>query len=335
MLRTLPAGMDGSSDYEELYGTRYQNESTPKTAGTAPFSELICDYSGGVVGEKVLATGKTPAQPVTLEGTATLAADTFDWWVPVPDSAQASGGPAGYLSELRALGWASRFEHIQPAQTGGAAPAGGGTPPPSSPTLVEGVYDSVAGLYGSHLIRGPTPQPVGQRREVERRTIEVTYTLNWDGIDLRVTLETWPQDRNVDLYLVVEETIAKGQVLHTVFAVPMTGQITYVPEKFFKGEAEVIEAANAFWRDLVDKYSEQVEISPLDPIARLSRRELSSVDGLERVAELMRTEQPEFLQAFIRERPMTQASAGSPRFVLTRPESGRVGATRGRGRRRE
>ncbi len=332
VLRTLPADIDGISSYEMFYGTRYQNEAAPKAPGTAPFSELICDYSGGAVAEKVLATGKTPARPVNLEGTATLAADTFDWWVPVPESAQAPGGPSAWLSEMRALGWASRFEHIQPAQTGGSGSAGAGTPVPSGPTLVEGVYDSLSGLLDSDLIRGPTPQPVGQRREVERSTIQVAYTLEWDGIDLRVTLETRPQDRNVDLYLVVEETIAKGQVLHTVFTVPMTGQITYVPEKFFKDEAEVIEAANAFWRDLIDQYSEQVEISPLDPIARFSRPELNSIHGLARVAEVVRTERPEFLQTFMRERPMTQASADSPRFVLTRTEPGRVGATRGRRR---
>ena len=210
--RTLSAGIDGLTDYNEVYGTRYQNEPTAKIPGKAPFSELICELGGGVVGETVLATGKTPAQPVSAEGTATLDADTFDWWVPVPEAAQIPGGPKGYLSEMRALGWASRFEHIQPAGGGGASPGGGGgTPAPSSPTVVEGVYDSVSGLLDSDLILGPTAQPVGQRREVKRSTIEVTYTLLWDGIDLLVTLETRPPDRNVDLYLVVEETIAKGQ----------------------------------------------------------------------------------------------------------------------------
>jgi hypothetical protein len=333
VLRTLPAGMDGITDYGEVFSTKYQNESAPKAPGTAPFSQLICNYSGAAVAEKVLATGKTPAQPVPAEGTATLAADTFDWWVPVPAPAQIPGGPGGYLQELRGLGWATRYEHIQPAGGGSSSTP---TPPPSSssgPTLVEGVYDSVSGLIDSDLILGPTPQPVGQRREVERRDIEVSYTLLWDGIDLRVTLETRPQDRNVDLYVVVEETIANGQVLHTAFQVPMTGQITYVPEQFFKDEAEVIEAANAFWRDLIDKYSEQVEVSPLDPIAQVSRYELTSIAGMGRVAELVRKQQPAFLETFMRERPMTQASAGSPRFVLTRAEPSRVGATPGRRRR--
>ena len=99
---------------------------------------------------------------------------------------------------------------------------------------------------------------------MRRESIEVTYTLRWNGVDLVVEVEGDPKHRNYDLFLVVEEQVAGNQSLHTSFLLPMTGQLTYVPESFFRAEQESIEKANSFWRDLLDHYAESEEVSPLE-----------------------------------------------------------------------
>jgi hypothetical protein len=133
--------------------------------------------------------------------------------------------------------------------------------------------------------------------------VEVTYTLIWNGIDLSVRVESKPGDRNYDLFLVVEEKlVAHDQWLHTPFLLPVTGQLTFVPEQFFRDEAELIDKANEFWSDFNDDYAESVELSPLDPIAEINWRELQTVEGLQRVAGVVRSAEPEALQAFMRKR---------------------------------
>ena len=137
---------------------------------------------------------------------------------------------------------------------------------------------------------------------MRRESIEVTYTLRWNGVDLVVEVEGDPKHRNYDLFLVVEEQVAGNQWPHTSFLLPMTGQLTYVPESFFRAEQESIEKANSFWRDLLDHYAESEEVSPLDPVAEINWRDLYTVEGLARVAAIVQAERPDVLAAFMRRR---------------------------------
>lgn len=306
-LRTLPTRLDGTSDYATVYRTSYEDEPQEREPGTARFKRLICEFSSSQVldGERI-AKGKTPDATFS-DGpkTITLSADTFDWWIPVPDALETGLHASEYLSEIRELGWLS---NVGALTTGGAG--GGGAAPPRPPgrvidfDLVNAVSSPVGdGILGSEFAHASDPSPVGERREIRRADVEVTYTVVWNGIDLMVRVEGRPQDRNYDLFLVVEEQLlAHDQWLHTSFQLPITGQLTFVPERFFREEQDLIDKANAFWRDFNAHYSESVELSPLDPVAHVNWHELYSVAGLQRVAKLVQLERPEVLAAFMKER---------------------------------
>ena len=56
----------------------------------------------------------------------------------------------------------------------------------------------------------------GQRRVVKENDVHVDYALRWQADQLIVTLQNnRPQDRNYIVYVVVEETLGSGEVLHT------------------------------------------------------------------------------------------------------------------------
>jgi hypothetical protein len=304
-LRTLPAKLDGTSEYSSVFRTRYEDEPQPRRAGTAPFKRLVCDFNdAGVLGQKKLAEGKTPAQLMTVEPMdVTLKADTFDWWIPVPEAVQSLPQLSEYTRELREQGW------LQPRENGGdGAPAPTPTPAPgkfADAALVQGaVYEPTTGIGMGELVRAPSLAPIGERRMIEREDVTVRCSLTWNGIDLTVRVEGDPKDRNYDLYLVLEERLGDHQVwLHTPFLLPVTGQLTFVPEKFFKDEQDLIDKSNEFWNDFNDHYTESQELSPLDPIVQVNTwRDRSTVEGLQRIAEVVRSEQPEVLEEFMRSR---------------------------------
>jgi hypothetical protein len=300
-LRTLPATLDGTSEYSSIFRARYEDEPQPRRAGTAPFKRLVCDFNAaGVLGEKKLAEGKTPTQPLTVGPIdVTLEADTFDWWIPVPEAVQSLPQLSEYTRELREQGW------LSPRETGGngaaqSAPAPGKF---ADATLVQAaVHDSPAGMGLGELVRAPSLAPIGERRMIQREDVTVRCSLTWNGIDLIVRVEGDPKDRNYDLFLVIEERLGDHQVwLHTPFLVPVTGQLTFVPETFFKDEQELIDKSNEFWNDFNDHYTESREISPLDPIVQVNTwRDRYTVEGLQRIADVVRSEEPHVLGEFMR-----------------------------------
>ncbi|RYG88740.1 MAG: hypothetical protein EON59_03545 [Alphaproteobacteria bacterium] len=120
-----------------------------------------------------------------------------------------------------------------------------------------GGYAAIIGwLEGGELTKA-------QRRKARQTQIEVDYSLRWQGDRLRVTLENnRATDRNYVVYVVVEETLFSGQVLHTFEGIPVTGQLTYVPQSYFDEEMAALAAMAAFLRDFAKRYSES--LGPID-----------------------------------------------------------------------
>jgi hypothetical protein len=314
-LRTLPANLDGTSEYASVYRARYEDEPTPRKQGYAPFKKLVCDFNeSGVLGQKKIADeSKTPEEPLTVGPTdITLKADTFDWWIPVPEAVRSLPQLSEHVRELREKGWLAMRAT---GGNGGPAPA----PRPgkyADAFLVQGtVFDPPGGGGAGAYTLAPSLAPVGERRMIEREDVTVRYSLTWNGIDLIVRVEGNPKDRNYDLYLVVEERLGDHQVwLHTHFLLPVTGQLTFVPEKFFKDEQELIDKSNTFWDDFNDHYTESRELSPLDPIIEINTwRNRFTAEGLQRIADVVQSEQPELLAAFTRTHGLAARPPSRPR----------------------
>ena len=123
-------------------------------------------------------------------------------------------------------------------------------------------------------------------------------------------MENDPQDRNYVVFLVVEETLpTNGQILHTALPVPMNGQLTYVPRKFFDDESEAIDKANRIVLDIASRYAESGPVGPEDPFVQQFRPgNLYSAAGMRRLGDLAERHQPTLVrQALAR----YEASRGS------------------------
>ncbi len=92
---------------------------------------------------------------------------------------------------------------------------------------------------------------------------------------MTVTLRNHSADRNYVVYVVVEETLDSGKVLHTAQRIPVIGQLTYVPQTFFDQEAAAIALLNKTMRDFNDRYVHSVgnvlgrPPAPGDPVSGL------------------------------------------------------------------
>jgi hypothetical protein len=107
-------------------------------------------------------------------------------------------------------------------------------------------------------------EPVsGQRRWVKEHDIQIDYSLRWQADQLTVTLRNnRPLDRNYIVHVVVEETLGSGEVLHTAQRIPVTGQLTFVPQSFFDQERAALERVAKLFRDLEEKYAESLRDVP-------------------------------------------------------------------------
>ena len=90
----------------------------------------------------------------------------------------------------------------------------------------------------------------------EKKTVMFDYELVWVADRLTVNLKNnRPSDGNYLIYLVVEETLGSGVVLHTIQPVPVVGQLTYVPQKFFDQEAEAYAKVNDIFTEFERRFS--------------------------------------------------------------------------------
>lgn len=295
-LRTLSARrLDARSDYSSHYWTS-RTSSSPSS-----YETLTCSYTGGELDQKRLLEARTeravrtePRREISLQ------ADVFDLWVPVPDGPL----PAGLLTDV--------FTGIEKSMVATTA-AGSNTPSRFVSTVDQLVSEWIASGGGSEADRPRVTPPAarelgeskvaeteGQRRHLDRGSVSLAYEWTWNGPLLEIKIEAPATNRNADVYLVVEEQIVDRQWRHSSFLIPLTTQLTYVPQSFLDEEAGLAQKANRFWRELLLKYAESVAVGPEDPIARLGRMSLRSVDQRLTVEAVVREHAPELLAAHFR-----------------------------------
>ena len=221
---------------------------------------MLVTSTGTPLDQLMISEGVTIADPREAGGTAALQAITHDWWIPVKPLGTANVGrlTAKDLVSLRGLGWESGGSSGTPA-----APASGSSGPNPSPLVprlgadVISQRDQVSLLDLVGWIDAVEP-PTGQHREAAKNLIHLDYKLRWEADQMTVTLRNQPADRNYVVYVVVEETLGSGNVLHTAQRIPVIGQLTYVPQLFFDQEQAAIDLLDKTMRDFANRYARSV-----------------------------------------------------------------------------
>jgi hypothetical protein len=245
-LRTLAIGFSGGGSRwsEQDYGTFYQTDYI--NDADHPGCVTLVTSAGQPIGQFQIADGPSPAQPHNVSGKAVLQAITHDWWVPVkPSSVIKFKGKDS--AALRALGW----------EAGGST----STPnPPSTFTLLRDHIPESAQIaideFASWI--DAVEPATGQHRMAAQNEIHIDYTLEWAGDRMTVSLHNDPTDRNYVVYLVVEETLGSGQVLHTAQRIPVIGQLTFVPQTYFDEEAAALNRLGKTMSDFASRYVRSV-----------------------------------------------------------------------------
>ncbi len=268
-LRTLPGRKSHCrSDYSSVYWTDRERIQVEPGNPAKAYDSLRCSYMGSeldevtglwtaIVDEHLLVEDRTPR--VVTSGASrpdqpiSLAVDTFDIWVPVPDVpvlqtkvikgielATAGDSQAGYITTINQL--VSKYVQSEPPSAGDDVDI---TAPPQ-PNL-----------------GGPPPaDPGSERRNLKRDQVSLQYEWTWNGPVLEIRIEAESSVKigntelrrpnpNADVYLVVEEKIVDGQWRHSAFRIPFATQLTYVPQSFLNAEEEESSKADKFWRGLV------------------------------------------------------------------------------------
>ena len=237
--------------------------------------------------ERLLADSISPGQPIQEEGTITLTADTFDWYVPVPDNP-------------------IRIEHVRDSirvfgVTTGAKPipmppSGPGGAPGLSKWNITAVSSEITGVGLGWDEGGQTWK--GERREWRRTPIQLNYKLYWHEDQLSVSLKARPEDRNFVVYLVVEEFLLDSQQwLRTPVQVLFNGQLTYVPESFFEAENKARKRAIELLKEIEQKYRKSRKPGPTDPVVGGVRRgTFTSVSAMQDFVNRARRHAPEVVE---------------------------------------
>ncbi len=265
-LRTLPmtpslsgSAADAADEYRGYHRVTYTND-----AAHPGCKQLVTSTGQALDGLKI-ADGGTSSQTREQEGTAVLTAHTYEYWIAV----KLIDRPEILVEELteaslRAVGWeAGASIHLAEASTGPtvtpqALPMLGGGQPSGFGSLaaaanLEIKYSDLIGW-----VIGSEPDKV-RRRNLEEHEVRIDYKMRWQADRLTVSLaNNREQDRNYVIYVVVEETLGSGTVLHTVERVPVTGQLTFVPQSFFDEEAEALAKTARFFRDFARRYAKSL-----------------------------------------------------------------------------
>lgn len=280
--------------YEDYYSTRYEKD---PGVGRTGFLRLVTETKDPrVLDEKelwpaILPAGSpstSPRELVQHSDEVTLTAHTFDWYVPVHSSMLDDDHFTETLVALRSAGWSGGKRPAIPSKTMGANTLQGSTL----------TFADELAIVDSFIWQNGTQDWEGQRRELEQANVQIKYNLHWQADRLRISLESRPQDRNYVVFLVIEEMLsATGQVLHTALPVPINGQLTYVPQKFFDDEDAAIDRANRIILDVATHYAESGPVGPEDPfMGHIRPGDFYSVAGLQRLAGLAEQHQPTLLR---------------------------------------
>jgi hypothetical protein len=253
---TSPGGHRWSEqDYGVFHQTDYVNDAAH------PGCKMLVTSTGEPLDQLMISEGVTIADPREASGTAALQAITHDWWIPV----KPLGVPnitrftAKDLVSLRGLGWQSDGSSGTPAAPA-SDPSGPRPLPPLVPHLSADVLSQRDQVSLSDLVGwiDAVEPATGQHREAAKNLIHLDYRLRWEADQMTVTLRNHPADRNYVVYVVVEETLGSGKVLHTAQRIPVIGQLTYVPQLFFDQEQAAIDLLNKTMRDFANRYARSI-----------------------------------------------------------------------------
>ncbi len=216
-----------------------------------------------------LAEGVSAAEVREKSGTAVLKAVTFDWWGTVKSFGRAELRPDAIVkaAKMRSAG----LELAGSAIESSIAPAGGAGRHSLSTHFAEGVASTAALLDAPSISdfigwEDATEPEKGRRRLAASSEIEIDYTLRWQADRMTISLtNNRPVDRNYVVYAVVEETLGSGLVLHTVERIPVTGQLTFVPQSYFDEEFEALARSARFFRDFALRYAKSLTVGPRPP----------------------------------------------------------------------
>lgn len=280
--------------YESFQWTQYDRD-----LSDSRFLKMdVINTIGSQADEHLLMAGSSPREPRHTEGVAEMKAHTFDWWIPIKPPFSLGIDPQKTFAQLRSAGWSG---------------------PVKSETIQEGNGKSTLGVNGNKLplaydisvnsgpIFDPHPSPTffngvqnweGEHREGAETMVKIEYRLDWDADRLFISLKNRPADRNYVVFVVIEEKMPfSGQILHTAIPVPVNGQLTYVPQKFFDEESAARERLKKAMDDFNDKYSKSVVVGPDDPVLGWVRPgDTISIEGLERIVHLARQHQPDLFK---------------------------------------
>jgi hypothetical protein len=260
-LRTLAVSFSPSGPRwnEPDYGTFHQTDYVDDAAH--PGCKTLITSTGLPLDQLMISEGVSIATPRDANGTATLQAITHDWWIPVKPLGQPIIDRIGErnLVSLRGLGWEASASSATPT----APPSAPSGPQPSPSPVLQVLHDDIPlhdQVSFSDLLgwMDAVVPATAQHRQAAQNEIHLDYTLHWEADQMTVTLRNHPADRNYVVYVVVEETLGSGQVLHTAQRIPVIGQLTYVPQTFFDEEAAAIARLNKTMRDFADHYAHSV-----------------------------------------------------------------------------
>ena len=97
-------------------------------------------------------------------------------------------------------------------------------------------------------------------------SVPLSWDLSWTGDSLQVALSVPASARNFEVFIVVEEELHSGEMIHSWFRVEMNTQITLVSEEFFDAEEKAINRANDVLREFSRKYVEVASVGRDDPV---------------------------------------------------------------------
>jgi hypothetical protein len=296
-LRTLGSIVSGKRWREPVY-TEFRWAQYEQDPTDSAFKQLVLHASDVDLDEHLLLAGSSPREARHAEGEVELTAHTFDWWIPVKPPFSLAVPFEKTLAEMRAQGWVERPEFSSDFTAAGP----GGT----MRTLQHhGGRSAARQRYLDYipalLWQNGAQDWEGEHRMVEEKRVRIGYSVDWDADRLNVTLTNDPTDRNYVVFVVVEEKMpGSGQILHTAAALPVNGQLTYVPQTFFDEERRAYEQAEQTLTYFNEKYSESVEVGPLDPVVGWLRPgDLAQSQGVERLVTLAREHQPALLEQAI------------------------------------
>ncbi|MDO8448875.1 MAG: hypothetical protein Q7T10_08715 [Rhodoferax sp.] len=296
-LRTLKprgaASVWNEPDYESVQHTEYRPD--PLHPG---FDRLyLHTAASAVLGQELLFEGTTTTEKRQVKRTVQTVAHTFDWWIPTQ--------PLRRFNPLDTIDAVVHNRLIDAGVQPAPVPASPGTPIHAG-LAIERHFDQVVAEKPPIIIgledAKDAPPWTGFHREADQRPVLMEVDATWQDGHLRVVIDNRPEDRNYVAWLVVEEKFGSVEsdeqapkVLHTAFKVPITGQLTYVPQSLFDEEGKIHVERELFFNEfatfLTPEPGEKI-FDEIDPV------ELGTSAGIERFLVLAKQRQPEVLIDF-------------------------------------